>query len=135
MVNFEYCPSRGLEDLRRIVAILRSPDGCPWDREQTHRSLRANLLEEAAEAAEAIDEGDAEHLCEELGDVLLQVVMHAELAQESGAFTFGDVVDGIAQKLIRRHPHVFGDVRAEDTETALKTWNEVKRAERERKSR
>jgi tetrapyrrole methylase family protein/MazG family protein len=117
------------------VAILRSPDGCPWDREQTHRSLRANLLEEAAEAAEAIDEGDAEHLCEELGDVLLQVVMHAELAQESGAFTFGDVVDGIAQKLIRRHPHVFGDVRAEDKEQALKTWNEVKRAERERKSR
>ena len=110
MIDFEKKSFYGVEDLREIVRILRAPGGCPWDREQDHHSIRRNLLEEAYEAAEAIDEGNPEHLQEELGDVLLQVVFHARMEEEQGGFDLDDVADGICKKLIYRHPHVFGDV-------------------------
>ena len=127
MVDFECMDSYGMEDLERIVALLRAPGGCPWDREQTHESIRRNMLEEAYEAAEAIDEKNPEHLKEELGDVLLQVVFHAQMAKEEGLFTFQDVVDGVAKKMVFRHPHVFGSVQAEDSDQALETWDAQKR--------
>ena len=104
MVDFQYVDSYGIEDLLRIMELLRAPGGCPWDREQTHQSIRRNMLEEAYEAVEAIDEEDPEHLKEELGDVLLQVVFHARMAEEEGLFSFGDVVDGVAKKMVFRHP-------------------------------
>ena len=130
MVDFECMDSYGMEDLERIVALLRAPGGCPWDREQTHESIRRNMLEEAYEAAEAIDEKNPEHLKEELGDVLLQVVFHAQMAKEEGLFTFQDVVDGVAKKMVFRHPHVFGTVQAEDSDQALETWDAQKRQEK-----
>ena len=120
----------GIDDLLRIMEILRAPGGCPWDREQTHQSIRQNMLEEAYEAAEAIDHRDMDNLKEELGDVLLQVVFHARMAQEAGAFDFSGVVDGICKKLVFRHPHVFGQVQAGDTERALNTWDAQKREEK-----
>lgn len=123
-----------MEDLERIVALLRAPGGCPWDREQTHESIRRNMLEEAYEAAEAIDEKNPEHLKEELGDVLLQVVFHAQMAKEEGLFTFQDVVDGVAKKMVFRHPHVFGTVQAEDSDQALETWDAQKRQEKHQRT-
>jgi len=108
-----------LDELIKTIAILRSPEGCQWDREQTHQSIRQNMLEEAYEAAEAIDENNIEHLKEELGDVLLQVVLHAQIAKEEGAFDIDDVADGIAKKLVHRHPHVFGDVKVASTQEIL----------------
>ena len=134
MVNFQYMDSYGIEDLLRIMELLRAPGGCPWDREQTHQSIRRNMLEEAYEAVEAIDEEDPEHLKEELGDVLLQVVFHARMAEEEGLFTFGDVVDGVAKKMVFRHPHVFGEVRAEDSAQALDTWDAQKREEKSQRT-
>lgn len=119
-----------IEALREIVARLRAPDGCPWDREQTHRSLRASLIEEAHEVVEAIDRADDAHLREELGDLLLQVVMHSQLAAEEGRFTFDDVARGIAEKLVRRHPHVFGGEALGDSGAVLRQWDEIKRAEK-----
>lgn len=116
------------------MARLRAPDGCPWDRVQTHQSIRANMLEEAYEAADAIDRMDMDNLKEELGDVLLQVVFHAHMAQEAGAFTFDDVVDGICKKLAYRHPHVFGTAKAPDPERALTTWDARKRTEKGQKT-
>jgi len=116
--------------LRKIVARLRAPDGCPWDREQTHASLRGDLLEEAYEVVETIDSGDDGHFREELGDLLLQVVMHSQIAAEEGRFDFDEVADLIADKLVRRHPHVFGDTKLGDTEAVLKQWDEIKRQER-----
>ena len=130
MVNFQCDAHYHMDDLLEIMKELRAPDGCPWDREQTHRSIRQNMLEEAYEAADAIDHGDMENLKEELGDVLLQVVFHACMAQEEGQFTFDDVVDGVCQKLIYRHPHVFGAVKAEDAQGALSTWDAQKRREK-----
>ena len=124
----------GIDDLIRIMELLRSPEGCPWDREQTHKSIRRNMLEEAYEAAEAIDQEDPAHLKEELGDVLLQVVFHARMAQEAGQFTFDDVVDGICKKLVFRHPHVFGAVDAPDTDKALSAWEAQKREEKGQKT-
>jgi len=123
-----------MDDLLKIMELLRSPEGCPWDRVQTHQSIRANLLEEAYEAADAIDHMDMENLKEELGDVLLQVVFHARMAQEAGCFTFDDVVNGICQKLVYRHPHVFGTVEARDEEQALSAWDAQKRTEKGQKS-
>jgi MazG family protein len=120
-------PRYTLDDLLRIMARLRGEDGCAWDREQTHASIRANLFEEANEVAGAIDAGDTANLAEELGDLLLQVVFHAQIASESGTFTFRDVVQGICEKLIERHPHVFGDAKAGTAEEALASWNAVKR--------
>ena len=130
MVDFQYKDSYGVKDLEEIVRLLRAPGGCPWDAEQTHQSIRRNFLEEAYEAVEAIDEGSPEHLKEELGDVLLQVVFHACMAAEEGLFTFDDVVDGVAKKMVFRHPHVFGTVRAEDSVQALDTWDAQKREEK-----
>ena len=119
MVNFQSMERYSFQDLNRIMALLRQPGGCPWDREQTHESIRRNMLEEAYEAVEAIDEKDPGHLKEELGDVLLQVVFHARMAEEEGLFTLDDVVDGICKKLVFRHPHVFGTVDARDSGQAL----------------
>ncbi len=116
--------------LKEIVARLRAPDGCPWDREQTHESLRAALVEECYEAVEAIEKADDVNLREELGDLLLHVVMHAHMAGERQAFSFEEVVEGICEKLIRRHPHVFSDGAAEDTTEVLRQWEQIKRAEK-----
>lgn len=116
--------------LTEIMARLRAPDGCPWDREQTHQTLRAYLIEESAEVLEAIESGDARHLCEELGDLLLQVVFHAQLASEAGQFTMADVARGINEKLVRRHPHIFGDTCADDAATVKANWDAIKRAEK-----
>jgi MazG family protein len=115
--------------LLKIMATLRSPGGCPWDLEQTHLSIRKNLEEECGELLEAIDAGDDAGMCEELGDVLLQVVFHARIAEEEGRFTAEDVLNGLCDKLIKRHPHVFGDVKAQTKEEALAFWNEAKARE------
>ncbi|MCX7623377.1 MAG: MazG family protein [Thermomicrobium sp.] len=123
------------EALQRVVARLRAPDGCPWDREQTHRSLRRHLLEETYEALEAIDHGDDDALREELGDVLLQVLMHAQIAEERGAFVYEEVVGSVIEKLVRRHPHVFGQSRAESASQVLARWEQIKAAERAGKPR
>ena len=130
MVDFQYTSHYTVDDLRRIMEALRAPDGCPWDRSQTHQSIRANMLEEAYEAVDAIDRVDMDNLKEELGDVLLQVVFHAQMAQEEGCFTFDDVVDGVCRKLIFRHPHVFGSQTAVDSEGALSAWDAQKRREK-----
>lgn len=130
MVDFQIAEKYDAADLLNIMELLRAPDGCPWDRVQTHQSIRANMLEEAYEAADAIDRMDMDNLKEELGDVLLQVVFHASLAQEAGAFTFDDVVDGICKKLVYRHPHVFGTAKAGDPEGALSAWDAKKRTEK-----
>ena len=116
--------------LKEIVARLRAPDGCPWDREQTHESLRASLVEECYEAVEAIEKADDANLREELGDLLLHVVMHAHMAGERKVFSFEEVVEGICEKLIRRHPHVFGTGQAGDTTEVLRQWEQIKRAEK-----
>lgn len=116
--------------LKQIVAILRSPEGCPWDREQTHRSIRKNLIEETYEVLETIDDDDPEAMCEELGDLLLQIMLHAQMASEDGFFTVDDVIAGLSAKLVRRHPHVFGEKGAENAEQALANWQEIKAAEK-----
>ena len=126
-VSFEFKEKYTISDLLEIMRLLRTPEGCPWDREQTHESIRSNLLEETHEALEAIDRGDMPLLQEELGDVLLQVVFHAQMEQEKGSFTFDDVADGICKKLVVRHPHVFGDVTADDAGQVLKNWDAIKR--------
>lgn len=116
--------------LREVVHRLRAPGGCPWDREQTHESLIPHLLEEAYEAVEAIREGDSELVCEELGDVLLQAVLHAEIASETGAFDLDKMAHGLTDKLIRRHPHVFGETSADTSDAVLKQWDAIKRIEK-----
>ncbi len=121
---------KNLEELIEIVRILRSPSGCQWDREQTHVSLKPNMLEEAYEAVDAIDNNDLKHLKEELGDVLLQIVLHSQIAQEQKAFNIDDVAKGIKDKLIRRHPHVFGDVKVNSTKEILDNWEEIKKEEK-----
>ena len=113
-----------------VMNTLLGENGCPWDKEQTHDSLRKNLLEEAHEVIEAIDSKDMEHLKEELGDVLLQVVFHAKLAETEGHFNLNDVVQAITDKMIRRHPHIFADVKADDAETVLSNWEEIKKKEK-----
>ena len=134
MVDFQCKDRYNVQDLEQIMKLLRSPGGCPWDREQTHESIRRDMLEEAYEVVEAIDEKDPEHLKEELGDVLLQVVFHACMAEEKGWFNLADVVDGVSQKLVFRHAHVFGDVQADNTEEALNTWDAQKQVEKSQKS-
>jgi tetrapyrrole methylase family protein/MazG family protein len=113
-----------------IIAHLRAPDGCPWDREQTHASLREYLLEESYEALAALDEGDTEKLCQELGDLLLQIVLQAQIAREAGEFEIADVLTGISKKLIYRHPHVFGEVKVGTAQEVVHNWEELKKAER-----
>ena len=114
------------DDLVEIVKILRSPEGCPWDREQTHKSVRADFIEETYEVIEAIDTDDLDLLKEELGDVLLQVALHSEMESEKDTFNINDVCDGICKKLIIRQPHVFGNVNAETTDQVLKNWDAIK---------
>lgn len=118
-------------ELVELVTRLRSPSGCPWDREQDHRSLRSCLLEETYEVLEAIDRDSIEDLRQELGDLLLQVVFHAQLAAEAGRFDIGDVIAGLHRKLVSRHPHVFGEASAETPEAVLQQWDRLKRKERE----
>ena len=134
MVDFQCKDRYNIQDLVNVMALLRTPEGCPWDREQTHESIRRNMLEEAYEVVEAIDEKNPEHLKEELGDVLLQVVFHACMAQEKGWFDFSDVVHGVCHKLVYRHPHVFGSIQADDTEGALDAWEAQKQEEKGQKS-
>jgi MazG family protein len=121
---------RPIDRLRAIMHRLRAPGGCPWDAEQTHESLVPNLIEEAYETVDAIHSGDMGHLREELGDLLLQVVFHAEIAAEGGHFTFDDVARDISEKLVRRHPHVFSDARAATSDSVLRQWDEIKRGEK-----
>ena len=119
-----------LERLIKIVATLRSENGCQWDREQTHESLRPNMLEEAYEAVDAIDEGNIANLREELGDVLLQVILHAQIAKDNNEFDIEDVAKELADKLIHRHPHVFGDAKVNSTEDILNAWDRLKKEEK-----
>ena len=133
-MDFEFKTKYNFYDLVNIMSILRSPEGCPWDREQTHKSIRRDFLEETYEAIEAIDTDNRELLEEELGDVLLQVVFHAQIEAEAGSFTADDVCDGICKKLIVRHPHVFGDVEADTSEAVLKNWDAIKMQTKEQKS-
>ena len=122
------------EDFVEIIRILRAPGGCPWDMEQTHASIRKNFIEETYEAIETIDKGDTEGLCEELGDVMLQVLLHAQMEAEQNTFDINDVVNGICKKLVYRHPHVFGHVSADDAQTVLKNWDNLKKVEKKQKS-
>ena len=130
MIDFEYKNSYNVDDLRRIVKALRGEGGCPWDREQTHESIRREMLEEAYEVVEAIDEGSSEHLREELGDVLLQVVFHSDIESDAGRFDLDGVADRVSKKLILRHPHVFGDVSVSSSEQVLQNWDAIKRVEK-----
>lgn len=131
-VDFDFKSQYDINDLLRIMTILRQPGGCPWDREQTHSSIRMNFIEEVYEAVEAIDKDDPAMLCEELGDVLMQVVFHSEIAREAGQFDFSSVADGICRKLIERHPHVFGDVKVTGSDEVLANWDRIKQAEKSR---
>lgn len=121
---------KNLEDLIETVRILRSENGCSWDREQTHYSLRANMIEEAYEAVDAIDDNDMKHLREELGDVLLQVLLHSQIAKEEGSFELEDVAKELNEKLIRRHPHVFGNVDVNSVDEIINNWDNIKKQEK-----
>lgn len=121
---------KNLEELISIIRKLRAPDGCPWDREQTHYSLRPNMIEEAYEAVDAIDDNDMKHLKEELGDVLLQVVLHSQIASEEGAFDIEDVAQELNKKLIHRHPHVFGNAKIDNSDDVLQAWDKLKAEEK-----
>lgn len=130
MVDFEYKSEYDIQDFRKIIELLRSPGGCPWDREQTHESIRRNLLEEAYEVCEAIDKKDTEHLREELGDLLMQVLFHSRMEEEKGRFDLDSVADTAVKKLIYRHPHVFEDVSVSGSEEVLNNWEDLKRREK-----
>lgn len=125
-VEFEIKDNYDINDFLRLITVLRSPGGCPWDRKQTHESIKKNFIEETYEVVEAINKADAQSLREELGDVLLQVAMHSEMESEKGSFDFNDVVNDICKKLVLRHPHVFGDVAAQSSDEALQSWDQVK---------
>ena len=118
------------ETLVEIIGRLRAPDGCPWDKEQTHKSLRANLLSECYEVLGALDKGEPAKLCEELGDLLLQIVLHAQIAKDDKEFEIGDVIKGITAKIIRRHPHIFGSKKVKDADEVMHNWEVLKREER-----
>ena len=134
MINFVRKPQYGYEDLLEIIRLLRSEDGCPWDKAQTHQSIRRGLLEEAYEAAEAIDNDDPVLLKEELGDVLMQVVFHADIESDAGRFTIDDVCDGVVKKLLFRHPHVFGSRHEDSPEAVPVSWDKLKRQEKGQKT-
>lgn len=134
MLNFTRKPRYDYNDLLEIIRLLRSPEGCPWDRVQTHESIRRGLLEEAYEAAEAIDTHDTALLKEELGDVLMQVVFHADIEKDAGRFTMDDVCDGVVKKLLFRHPHVFGTAQESSPESVLVSWDKLKRQEKGQKT-
>ncbi len=122
--------TKEFEEFVKVIAKLRAPDGCPWDREQTHKTLKPNMLEEAYEAVDAMESGDMKHLREELGDVLLQVVLHAQIAEEEGQFNIEDVARGIKEKIIHRHPHVFGDVKVNSAADVTDNWDKLKQEEK-----
>lgn len=134
MINFVRKPQYGYEDPLEIIRLLRSEDGCPWDKAQTHQSIRRGLLEEAYEAAEAIDNDDPVLLKEELGDVLMQVVFHADIESDAGRFTIDDVCDGVVKKLLFRHPHVFGSECEDSPESVPVSWDKLKRQEKGQKT-
>ena len=133
-INFDFKDNYKFDDLVEIMRILRAPGGCPWDAEQTHASIRRNLIEETYEVIEAIDTNNSELLCEELGDAILQVVFHAQISEDDNDFNIDDVCDGICKKLITRHPHVFGDVTAETSEKVLENWDAIKKQTKEQKT-
>ncbi len=134
MKKFEVKDRYDIEDFRALIAALRAPGGCPWDAEQTHESIRRNVIEEAYELAHAIDSGDGENLREELGDLLMQVIFHCSMEEDRGTFDFNDICDTACKKLVFRHPHVFGEVQCENSEEVLRTWDEVKRIEKAQKT-
>jgi tetrapyrrole methylase family protein / MazG family protein len=129
-VQDEQIMLKNFSKLREIIAVLRGPNGCPWDKEQTHESLKKYLIEETFEVIEAIDSGDIDHLIEELGDVLLQVMLHAQIGEDEGYFAIEDVIEVLSEKMIRRHPHVFGDKTAKDSKEVLRNWQEIKKQEK-----
>ena len=122
------------DDLRKIMEILRSENGCPWDKVQTHKTIKADLLEEAYETLEAIDMESDEMLCEELGDVLLQVMFHSRIAEEEGRFSVDDVYTGVCKKMIERHPHIFGEVKVESVDDVLTNWDAIKQESKNRET-
>ena len=134
MVDFEMKDKYNVNDLVRIMEILRAPDGYMWDQAQDHHSIRQNFIEETYEACEAIDDNDTDHLKEELGDVLLQVVFHTQMEKEKGVFDLNDVADGVCKKLIFRHPHIFGDVKVGSTDEILSNWDDLKRKEKKQET-
>ena len=134
MDGFTFKEKYGIDDLLEIMRILRAPGGCPWDAEQTHESIKKDFIEETYEVIEAINKKDKTLLEEELGDVLLQVVFHAQIEKEEGSFDFGNVCDGICKKLVERHPHVFGEVKVSGTEDVLTNWDEIKRKSKGQKT-
>lgn len=134
MIDFTRKPRYGYEDLLEVIRILRSPEGCPWDKVQTHASIRRGMLEEAYEAAEAIDNGDVALLREELGDVLMQVVFHADIEKDAGHFDMEDVCDGVVKKLLYRHPHVFGGAEPETVQSVPMSWEKLKQQEKGQKT-
>lgn len=132
--DFKFKNKYEFNDLVGIMTILRSVNGCPWDREQTHLSIRKNFLEETYEVLDAIDKNDIDNMCEELGDVMLQVVFHSEMERQFGNFDINDVCNRLCIKLIERHPHIFGDVVAENSDMVLKNWDEIKKQQKGQKS-
>lgn len=135
MIDFEFKDRYDINDLISIIALLRTPRGCPWDREQTHESIKKNFIEETYEVIEAINKHSVEGLREELGDVLMQIALHCQMESECNNFDFNDVCNELCQKLVIRHPHVFGDVKAVNTQDALKSWDSVKQQTKGYKSR
>lgn len=127
MVEYQFKERYDINDLREIMAILRSPEGCPWDREQDHKSIKSDFIEEVYEAIEAIELDDTDLLKEELGDVLLQVVFHCRIEEEKSSFSFDDICDELCKKLIIRHPHVFNNVSVSDSDEVLKNWDSIKK--------
>lgn len=134
MVDFIRKDKYNIEDLLQIMELLRGPGGCPWDAEQTHKSIRKDFIEETYEVIEAINKDDKELLKEELGDVLLQVVFHTQIEKESDCFDFSDVCDGLCKKLVERHPHVFGDINVSSTDEVLSNWDTIKRKSKGQKT-
>ena len=130
MVEFEFKEKYTIDDLVQIIRLLRGEGGCPWDMQQTHQSIRNNVIEEAYEVADAVDTNDKAALCEELGDLLMQVVFHARIAEESGDFNLDQVADEVCQKLVHRHPHVFGTVKADTVGQVLDNWDAIKMEEK-----
>ena len=134
MVDFERKERYNINDLVEIMRLLRAPGGCPWDAEQTHESIKKNLIEETYEVVEAINKKDNELLCEELGDLLMQVVFHACMESEKDVFDFDDVCNGVCQKLVERHPHVFGETKISGVEDVLTNWDDIKRKSKGQKT-
>lgn len=134
MIDFQCKSQYDWEDFLQVMALLRGPGGCPWDAEQTHASIRRNFLEETYEALDALDRDDPVDMCEELGDVLMQVAFHAQIETERGRFTMAEVVDGVTKKLVYRHPHVFGTVQADTSDEVLVNWEVLKRQEKGQQS-